>query len=206
MHQDQDITWEFGLVTHLSESYWLNDYKTVKISLEYRSLINNAWRQCFSWLRLDLHCMWLWVLQIKMSAEEKEELQEKSSPPQDQIVAVIGNADPKKAKLESKSSPRRGWSMAARKDRNCLPCLHSWSRPHLCLRLCFCKSWLLVRFFYWHVTWNLASQDHFLLYINEPWGFQGLIDLRCADGLVDPTTANASIKVLIILSSRKLKS
>ena len=31
-----------------------------------------------------------------MSAEEKEELQEKSSPPQDQIVAVIGNADPKK--------------------------------------------------------------------------------------------------------------
>ena len=75
-----------------------------------------------------------------MSAEEKEELQEKSSPPQDQIVAVIGNADPKKAKLESKSSPRRGWSMAARKDRNCLPCLHSWSRPHLCLRLCFCKS------------------------------------------------------------------
>ena len=25
-----------------------------------------------------------------MSAEEKEELQEKSSPPQDQIVAVIG--------------------------------------------------------------------------------------------------------------------
>ena len=112
-----------------------------------------------------------------MSAEEKEELQEKSSPPQDQIVAVIGNADPKKAKFESKSSPRRGWSMAARKDRNCLPCLHSWSRPHLCLRLCFCKSWLLVRFFYWHVTWNLASQDHFLRYINEPWGFQGLIDM-----------------------------
>ena len=90
---------------------------------------------------------WLWVLQIKMSAEEKEELQEKLSPPQDQIVAVIGNADPTKAKLESKSSPRRGWSMAARKDRDCLPCLHSWSRPHLCLRLCFCKSWFLVRFF-----------------------------------------------------------
>ena len=94
------------------------------------------------------------------SGEEKEGLQEKSDPPPDQIVAVIGKeitwcwpAQHCRVLL------RRGWSLAAWKDCDCLPRLDSWSCSHLRLGLCLCKGRLLVRFqtsnIYWELQWEI---------------------------------------------------